>query len=126
MSIDWLFDIERDLDNGKEILACPGVAQNDWVVGKPLDELRRVGKRTASSKKISVNIVKLIPKLDTVAGDLYLVPTRIGDPGGRGEPQVKWSVVDTREAAEMMRDLRHGPAPFFGMEVLESVDPVED
>ena len=28
MSIDWLFDIEREIGFGKEYYACPGVGRN--------------------------------------------------------------------------------------------------
>jgi hypothetical protein len=65
----------------------------------------------------------LISKADAIAGDLFLVPTQIGDPGPRGEPQIQWSTVETKEAAEMMRDVKHGPSPFFGMQVEETVPP---
>lgn len=123
MSIDWLFDLEREIDNGKEIYACPGMAQNEWVVGRPVDDLKKIAKRVVEAKKIAVNIVRLINKHDTLTGDLYLVPTKIDNEGPRGEPQVRWSIVDTREAGEMMRDVRHGPAPYFGMQVLESLEP---
>ena len=41
-----------------------------------------------------------------IAGVLYLVPTEIGEPGCRGEPNIKWACVDTKEAAEIMRDVR--------------------
>ncbi len=123
MSIDWLYDIEREIDNGKVILACPGVGQNEWVVGRPIEELKKLARRVCDAKKIQINIVRLVPKHDTLTGDLYLVPTKIESPGARGEPQIKWSVVDTREAAEMMKDLRHGPAPFFGMQIEETVSP---
>lgn len=123
MTIDWLLDIERAIDGGREILACISAGQNEWVVGRPLDDLRKVAKRVSEAKKSSVPIVKLVSKDDTLTGDLFLVPTRIEQPGVRGEPQIKWSVVDTKEAAEMMRDVRHGPAPFFGMQTQETIQP---
>lgn len=122
MSIDWIFDLERDIDNGKDILACPSVGRNQWVIGKPVEELRKIAQRSAEHKKMSVSIVRLISKQDAIAGDLFLVPTNIGEPGARGEPQVQWSTVETKDAAEMMRDVKHGPAPFFGMQVVEAVE----
>lgn len=122
MSIDWIVDLERDIDNGKDILACPAIARNQWIIGKPIEELQKMAKRAAEHKKMSVGIVRLISKHDAVSGDLFLVPTSIGDPGPRGEPQVQWSTVETKEAAEMMRDVRHGPAPFFGMQTVETVE----
>lgn len=123
MSIDYLFDLERDIEAGKDLYACSGLGRNQWVVARKPDDLKRVAKRTANHKKLSVNIVRLIPKSDAIAGNFFLVPTRIGDPGARGEPQIEWSTVETKEAAEMMRDVRHGPSPFFGMQIEEVVDP---
>lgn len=125
MSIDWLFDLERDIDHGKEIFACPSLARNQWVIGKPLEELQRMAKRVADHNKLPVNIVRLVGKHEAIAGDLFLVPTNIGDPGARGEPQIQWKTIETKEAAEMMRDVRRGPSPFFGMQVFETVEPAE-
>ncbi len=123
MSIDWLNDLERDIDNGKEYFACPGVGRNQWSIGEEVEDLQRIAHRTANHKKMPVNIVRLISKHDAISGDLFLVPTKIGDPGPRGESQIEWSTVETKEASEMMRDVRHGPSPFFGMQVEETVEP---
>jgi len=123
MSIDFLFDLERDIDGGKEYFAVPGVGRNQWSISKSVEELRKFAKRTADHKKTPVQIVRLIPKSDAVAGNLFLVPTRIGEPGARGEPQIEWSPIETKEAAEVMRDVRHGPSPFFGMQVEETINP---
>ncbi|MCB0328571.1 MAG: hypothetical protein KDD70_02875 [Bdellovibrionales bacterium] len=125
MSIDYLYDLERDVDNGREYYACPNVGRNQWVIAETLDELQRVAARTANHKKMPVNVVRLLSKHEAVGGDSYLVPTKIGEPGPRGEPTIEWSVVETKEASEMMRDVRHGPAPFFAMVVEHTVDPSE-
>ena len=127
MSIDWLNDLERDVDNGKPMYACPGVTRNQWVISEAKEDLIRVAERTANHKKMAVNIVRLISKHDAIAGDLFLVPTKIGEPGPRGEIHIDWSTVETKEASEMMRDVRFGPSPYFGMQVEQSVDTsVED
>ncbi len=123
MSIDFLLDLERDIDGGKDIFACPGMGRNQWTLGRAVAELKKVAKRTADNKKLAVNVVRLLSKSDSVPGNLYLVPTRIGEPGARGEPQIEWSTVETREAAEMMRDVRFGPAPFFAMQIEETINP---
>jgi hypothetical protein len=123
MSIDWLCDLERDIDNGKEIFACPGTGRNQWILGRNADELRKHAQRAATTKKLAVSIVRLVSKADALMGDLFLVPTQIDEPGPRNEPVIKWSAVETKEAAEMMRDVRRGPAPFFGMQVQETFNP---
>lgn len=125
MSIDWLYDLEREVDSGKDILACPAIQRNQWVIGKPIEELRKLAKRAADHKKMAVHIVQLISKQDAIAGDMFLVPTNIGEPGSRGEPVIQWSTVETKDAAEMMRDVKHGPAPFFGMQVQETIESTE-
>jgi hypothetical protein len=66
--------------------------------------------------------VRLVSKHEAITGDLFLVPTKIGDPGPRGEAQIEWSTVETKEAAEMMRDVRHGPSPFFAMQVEQKIE----
>lgn len=123
MSIDYLFELERAVESGRIIYACPGPGRNQWVTGKTIDELKKTAQRAADTKKLAVSIVRLIPKNDAVAGDLFLVPTQVGDPGARGEPVVQWSTVETKEAADMMKDVRKGPAPFFGMQIEETVNP---
>ena len=125
MTIDYLFDLERDLTNGKEYFACPGLGRNQWMIAETLEELERQSLRTANQKKIPVNVVRLVSKHDAMAGDLFLVPTKIGEPGPRGEALIEWSVVETKEASEMMRDVRHGPAPFFAMQVEKVVEPAD-
>lgn len=125
MTIDWLFDLERDIDNGKEFFACPGSGRNQWIISKNLDEVKKIAKRTANTKKMPANVVRLAAKGDALAGDIFLVPVQIDEPGARNEPQIKWSAVDTREAAEMMRDVRKGPSPFFTMQQIEAVNPDE-
>ena len=122
MSIDWLMELERALENGKDVFACPSVGRSSWQISKSVEELRKIAQKSADMKKVAVNIVRLVPKQDATAGDLFLVPTGIDESGPRGEPNIRWSTVETREAAEMMRDVRHGPCPFFAMQIEEVVD----
>lgn len=123
MSIDWLHDLERGIENGKEVFACASMGKNQWLIGKALEETTTHAQRTANYKKLPVNVVRLVSKHDAIAGDLFLVPVSIEEPGSRGEPQIQWSTVETREAAEMMIDVRHGPAPFFAMQLIKTENP---
>ncbi|MDZ4785281.1 MAG: hypothetical protein SGJ02_04305 [bacterium] len=124
LAIDWLGELERNIEKGQIVLACPGAAEKEWIIGKPIEQLRTVARRVAEAKKISVTIVKLSPKGETLAGELFLVPTKIIETQDRrGNSQIQWSTVDTKEAAEMMRDVKYGPAPYFGMQTEEIVSP---
>jgi hypothetical protein len=91
-------------------------------VANKLQDLYRQAKMTADARKTSVDIVRLVHNADALS-NLFLVPTQVGDEGSRGDPQVQWSTVETREAAELVRDVSQGPAPFFGMEPEETIKP---
>ena len=123
MSIDWLWDLERAIDGGRIYYGCQTVGRNQWVIARGVDELRAVAKRAADHKKLPVDIYRIISPNETIAGDLFLVPTDIGEPGHRGEPNIRWSCVETREAADMMKDVRKGASPIFGIQVEETVEP---
>jgi hypothetical protein len=101
MSIDWLWDLERALENGKVYYACQTAGRNQWAIARSADELRKVAKRAASHRKLAVDIVRLVSPHE-IAGVLYLVPTEIGDPGHRGEPNIKWTCVETKEASRIL------------------------
>lgn len=123
MSIDYLEDLEQAVTNGRRFYACPGPNANEWFLSESLEELRPKAQRTADVRRFQCSIYRLVNKMETVAGDCYLVIRKILDPGPRGEPHFQWSVVDTREAAEMLRDVSQGPTPFFGAVSEETFNP---
>jgi hypothetical protein len=125
MSIEFLNDLERDIEMGREVWACPGVSPKDWVFSKTgAEPLRKIAQRTANVTKMKVQIGRLGSRYSVSAATM-LVPTHIGDSGLRGEPHVKWSLVESKEAAEVLRDIRFGPSPYFAFEVEESFNPIE-
>jgi hypothetical protein len=123
MSIDWLQDLERAIDNGREYFVVPGVQSNEFVISSEIETLRAKAQRTANSRKFQANVFRLVNKMDTVSDDCYLVVRKILDPSPQGDPRFQWSVVDTREAAEMMRDVSQGPTPYFGAVIEETFEP---
>ncbi len=123
MSIEFLMDLERDIELGKEVFGCQGAGVKQWVFStKGMDGLLKIAKRSANSSKMPVDIMRLGSRHGANA-TVMLVPVQIGDPGLRGEPQVKWSIVESKEAAETVRDIRHGPAPYFSVEVEDTIQP---
>jgi hypothetical protein len=124
MSIDFLYDLERDIDNGREIYGCPGSGVKQWIFSRKGPELlKKLAQRAANSTKMAVNIVRLVSR-HSLSTNMLLVPVAIGEAGPRGEPQIKWSVVESKEAAEMLRDIRLGPSPYFALEVEEVIEPI--
>lgn len=123
MSIDYLEDLERLIDNGREIFVSPGVQSSEWELSSDIEPLRRKAQRTANANKFSVHIYKLISKGDIISDDSFLVVRKILEPSPRGEPRFQWGIVDTKEAAEMLRDVSQGPTPFFGATIFETYKP---
>ena len=126
MSIDYLRDLDRDLMYGKDIYATQGMGRNQWIISQDKGSLKPIAERTAAHKKFPVDIVRLVPSTDAVAGECFLVPVKIGEQGARGEAMIEWASVETREASELMRDLRYGQSPYFGMQVEETIVPKEE
>jgi hypothetical protein len=92
-------------------------------LSEEIDPLRKKAQRTANSRKFQVNLYRLINKSDTMSDDCYLVVRKILEASATGVPRFQWAIVDTREAAEMMRDVSQGPTPYFGATVEETFDP---
>jgi hypothetical protein len=114
MSIEYLEDLAQKVDNGANIYACPSQQSSKWYVSSDLADLKIKAQRAADARRIDVCIYRLVNNMDTLNTDSFLIVTKILEPGMRGEPNFTWSLVDTREAAEMLRDVSQGPAPFFG------------
>ena len=123
MSIDYLEDIERAISNGKELYVCPGVQSSEWEISEDDASLEKKAQRTANATKFQCHIYRLINKADALSDDSYLVVRKILDPSAKGEPRFQWGIVDTKEAAEMMRDVSQGPSPYFGASIHLTFQP---
>jgi hypothetical protein len=123
MSIDWLFHLEKSLEFGKEFYACQGTGKNQWIISKDKEQLKEQAQAIAKQKGMPVSIYQLRTKSEGVQGCFYLVPLRIEESGPKGEPMVLWSLVETKDAAEMIRDLRFGPSPYFAAFEVETIKP---
>lgn len=126
MSIDYLLELERAVEAGQAFYACPGVGRNQWHIEKQAKDLVDRAQRSADARKCPVHIVQLLNKDDTGQNSQYLVPTKINDSPGaathsRNGPSLQWSTVETKEAAEMARDVRFGPSPYFAIESVQEI-----
>ncbi|HQH27470.1 MAG TPA: hypothetical protein PLP17_08750 [Oligoflexia bacterium] len=126
MSFDYLEELENEIDKGEIYFICPGVQTGEWHLSKDLELLRKKAQRAADARRLSVSIYRVVNKMDTMAEDSYVCVRRILEPTPRGEPRFHWVLVDTREAAEMMRDVSQGPSPYFGAQVAETFAPSDD
>lgn len=124
MSLDYLEEISIAIDSGTPYYACPGQTANEWYLSKSLDELRIKAQRTANSRKFEAHIYRLLNRMDTGPNDCFLICRKILEPGPRGEPHMQMTIVDTRDAAELLRDVSQGPTPYFGATIEETFQPV--
>ena len=126
MSIDFLEDLSAKVDHGAEIFVCPGQQLNEWYFAEfnDLETLRRKAQRSADARKIETHIYRLCNKGAAGPDDSYLICRRILEPGPRGEPHIQWTLVDTKEAAELMRDVSQGPTPYMGSIIEETFQPL--
>jgi hypothetical protein len=123
MSIDFLQDIERAIDHGTEIYACPGLGRNQWEISKSIEQIMKVAKRVATNKKSEVKVMMLAPSHQHTTDVPLLVPTKIRDNSDRGTAQIDWTVVETKDAAETLRDVSQGPSPYFCLSAVETIKP---
>ena len=123
MSFEYLEELESRIDNAETLYACPGQNTNEWYIASNVAELKPKAQRTANIRHYEVSIYRLINRMETASGDSFLVVRKVFDPGPRGEPHLHWILVDTREAAEMLRDVSHGASPYFGAVVEQTLQP---
>ncbi len=123
MSFDYLEDLESSVESGAFIYACPGSSSNKWHISKKVKELVPQAQRVADGRGMKVHIYQLIARMDAITGDSFLICRKIHQPGPSGEPRLEWALVDTREAAETMRDVSEGPSPYFGATLFKTLEP---
>jgi len=123
VSLTFIEQLELDVNNGEVYYACPGSGVNEWFISKELDKCKQRAQRTANGQKFEASIYRLINHQDVAQGDVFLVVRKILDPGARGEATIRWMLVDTRDGAELVRDVSMGVTPYFGAVVEEKVFP---
>lgn len=124
MSLDYLEDLKGQVDNGKNWYAAPGGNTNEWKISEDPESLKGFAQRAANQWKFEQSVYQLVNQSEVGTGGSYLVCKKILEPGPRGEPRLQWMLVDTKEAAEMLRDVSQGPSPYFGTFVIETFQPV--
>ena len=54
MSIDYLEDLERAVNNGREMYVCPGAQSSEWEISSDAEALEKKAQRTANALKFQV------------------------------------------------------------------------
>ena len=123
MPMNYLDDLERLIGTGGEQFVCPGGTTNEWYFAKTSAELSTQAQRSADALRFPTHIYRLVGRTETTAGTPFLVVRRILAAGPDRKPNLHWLLVDTLEAAEMLRDVSQGPTPLFGAVVEQSFEP---
>jgi hypothetical protein len=121
MSADFLTALEDAIEHGKSFYAC--AETTGFLVSSSLKDVQSFAKKSADSRGVESIIFRLVNRLSTTTGDSYLIAKKFLEPGANGEARILWAMVDTREAAEMMRDISDGPSPYFGVTVQQVIKP---
>ena len=123
MGIEFLEDLSSAVDRGTVIYVCQGPLSGKWEMHKTLEGIKQLAKRSASAKKLPIKVMRLVNSQSLLPETPILIPSKIGDDDNKGMGNINWSIVDTAEAAETLRDVRHGPSPYFGLEEVDVVSP---
>lgn len=123
MAIDYLEDIEKSLERGREIFACPSVNSGDWIISEDVESMKPKAERAAKSKKHELHIYRLASVNMASYQDGFLVVRKFLEPTRDGTPRMQWVLVETKEAGEMMRDVSQGPSPYFAAMIEETIKP---
>lgn len=126
MSMNYLEQLELEVLNGVVYFACECSANNEWFISEDLTRCRERAQRTANQRRLDIVVYRLVPRSDASPGDVYLAVRRILEPNAKGEPNIRWVIVDTKDAAELCRDVSLGTSPYFGAVVEDVLSPVQE
>lgn len=125
MSIEYLEELAGRVCLGAEVYACSLPTAGEWVLSLDKDALREEATRYAEARPGPATVYRLLPPDALVPTDGYLVALKLHagrEVSGRIDQRtIDWGIVDTREAAELLRDVSCGPTPYFGVVVEEVV-----
>jgi len=123
MSYEWVEELAGKIDDGEEYYACPGTMRDEWHVSPEYEELEKKAERAAGAVRREVHLYRLVNADQASNKDSFLIVKDFVEHGSRGEIKVQWAMVDTKDGAELMRDVSYGPTPFFGAVSVRSFKP---
>src|SRR5262245_57603749 len=77
----------------------------------------------AAATGLPATVYRFMRPAEAGEDDQFLYVRRIDRDDNSEAPTFRWGVVDTREAAQMLRDVSDGPTPYFGAVAVETVGP---
>lgn len=126
MPLIYLEILEDSISRGKSFFACQGAALHEWYLGSSLDEMRLKAQLAAAARQVPVSLFRLVSRVDVGEDGPFLIVRNTLHPDPRGEPILRWSLVGSVQAAELLRDVTDGPTPYFGVVIEETIDPATE
>ena len=127
MSIESLEKMSCDIEDGEVFYACLGSGLNEWHISHNLQDIQLKAQKATDVRRSPVSIYQLVANCDATAGDSFLVVKKVlsvqGRRSGDSTAAFLWMLVDTKEAAETLRDVSFGPTPFFAAKLIQTVKP---
>lgn len=123
MSLDYLEDLLAAIDLGREYYTCQGQNANQWHISTSIKDLIPKAQRSANVKKYPVSIYRMSNGQKAANVEAFLVVKKIIPNSTQSDPHLEWVLVDTRQAAETVRDITFGPSPYYGLLQEEVIKP---
>jgi hypothetical protein len=122
MYFDYLEELELRIEGGDLVYACQGQGAHQWHIGESLEDISSKAQIVSNLKKYPMPVYQLISGSEATP-ESYLVVKKVVL-SSVGDPQrYDWVQVDTRQAAELVRDVAHGATPFFGLITEATIKP---
>lgn len=114
-------ELESQVHGGVELFCSIDPRSGQWAFARTVEALLPSARQFVMKRMLPGTIYRLVAPAEATTGDQYLYVRKVEpQPSGAGITY-HWGIVDTREAAEMMRDVSEGPLPYFGATVVEVV-----
>ena len=119
-------EMEQSVLAGRTLYAVPGLTVGKWDIASDREVLMSRVQLNANSRGEEVPIFRLVSPDEAGDGDSFLFVRRILESNSPRVPYLlQWALTDTREAAELLRDVSSGQTPYFAVTVDTSCQPAE-
>lgn len=117
-------EMEEAIHAGRTLYASPGLLLGRWDITSDREMLLARVQLSADANGEEASLFRMASPDEAGDGDSFLFVRRILQSDSPRVPYLlQWSLADTREAAELLRDVSAGPTPYFAITLDTSCQP---